>query len=67
MTDAKGNLLVKLPKISFYVHKVPLNPETRVLYDEIAGSIKGVVKAMLREGQSGNGYSQVRKYTFSVF
>lgn len=61
MTDASGRLLVKLPDIKFYLHKVKLFPETRQLYDEIAGQLKGIVAGFIKAGTAGAQYSHVRE------
>jgi hypothetical protein len=61
MTDASGRLLVKLPDIKFYLHKVKLFPETRQLYDEIAGQLKDIVAGFIKAGTAGSHYSHVRE------
>lgn len=60
MTDSKGRLLVKLPEIKFYLHKVKLEPEVRALYDEVSNYLKNIVAGFMKAGTAGSQYSHVR-------
>ena len=62
MTDSSGRLLVKLPEITFYLHKVKLDPTTRALYDEIAGQLKDIVEGFVSTGKVGMKYSDLREF-----
>lgn len=61
MTDSTGKKLVKLPAISFYLHKVKLSPAARALYDEVAAELKIIVAKYLKAGTTSTHYSHVRK------
>lgn len=39
MTDSKGQRIVKLPGISYYVHKVKLHKDARELYNLVATKV----------------------------
>ncbi|KAK4053900.1 hypothetical protein OIO90_003737 [Microbotryomycetes sp. JL221] len=57
MSDAKGQPLVKLPKIQFFKHKVQLKPDARKLYDEIRDMSEAIVDAWVEEKGNGQRYT----------
>ncbi|KAK4701080.1 hypothetical protein P7C70_g5154, partial [Phenoliferia sp. Uapishka_3] len=62
MTDTTGKRLVSLPEISFYLHRVKLQPEAQSLYDEVLGVLQGIVKGFLNKGTASMQYSNVLVY-----
>ncbi|GAA5865684.1 hypothetical protein JCM8547_002749 [Rhodosporidiobolus lusitaniae] len=52
MVDSSGQPLIRLPKVSFYRHKVQLKPSARELYAEVE---KEVAQTVAKSSKTGNG------------
>jgi hypothetical protein len=61
MTDSNGQLLVRLPELTVYAHKVKLNPDTRAIYDEVKAVLDGIVLELKNKGIESQNYSAVRE------
>lgn len=63
MVDSTGQPLIRLPKVSFYQHKVTLKPAARELYDEVEKEVAENVKASAQNGDK-IGVTHLRSSSF---
>lgn len=61
MTDASGRPIVKLPKITYYIHRVKLHEAAQKLYDEIAARLAAIVENLEKQGRDRNNYQHIRE------
>jgi SNF2 family DNA or RNA helicase len=59
MKDEDGKPLVALPPLTYYHHKVKLDPEARKVYQEIENAVKIRLQVLMKEGNASKQWSTV--------